>query len=1279
MDKEKIKNALQLFNTKDTYSAALKFWNTLGYISDRQPEQHSFSFDELKKNIDSNIKPEKLKSEEWVNLDYLFQITDEEIKHLISKIEQYDIFKREQNKFNNYEINSYLFSVLELKGNSYNRSILSDITRFINKHYLIPTILTIKYGDNISIVICDRRINKKDQNRDVIEKVTLIKDINIVNPHRAHLEILSDISLEGLISTGYIIYNFNTLHKAWKDVLDIEELNNKFYINIREWFYNARKTVTFPINGDNSESNRTENLIRLLTRMIFVWFIKEKGLVDNRLFDYNLLKKEYLNPECLENSQYYKAILQNLFFATLNNEMNKDNPEFNRQFMPDKKYFTSGYRNQFYYRYGRMFSNKDKALELFEDTPFLNGGLFECLDNNATNERKDYFTNPIENKDLIYVPDELFFNLDEKGKPKGLIDIFKHYKFTIEENTPIEEEIALDPELLGKVFESLLSEWDVQNEKTKKKNTGSYYTPREIVDYMVTEALITYLDSFCQENNIFIYDKIRILFEYTTIVPDFSSKEVNILIHGLSNVKILDPACGSGAFPMGMLHKIVFVLGKLDPENVLFKEEQKILAKRAIDEDIKKANEINDMEARKQAEDVLLRKMTRLEEVFSEKNPEYFDYARKLYIIENCIYGVDIQPIAIQIAKLRFFISLIIEQEKDSSKKNYGLIPLPNLETKLISANSLIPLMRKIKNEIFYREIEPLEIKLKETRKRYFFSKSNAEKRELRNQDNNLRKQMMDIIKSYLFSNIPYQWQIMINWNPFDSSKSAEFFDPFWMFDLSGIETDEISDSGDKEPSYNKCFDIVLGNPPYVRADNPSIKNQRDLIKNTKYYETLYEKWDLYIPFLERSFKLLKPKGLFSYIISDSYISSKYALLSQEYFLKNAAINRIDFLSEIRIFDAAVRNMIIQIQNIDNSNNIPLRLVHNDYFGNVTKLPEKKQTEYGVDIFKPYKTNVLGELQDTLTWGEICYVSIGMVLNAHEEFAKGEFVKDDLIQDYSDEIHNKKYIEAKWINRYKIIEIKYLEWDTERVPAVVRRPTFPELYQYPKLMAGGMTGAIYDDNGLLCNHSIIISVLWKELKNVYNKSINGSIKKDFKPSENLIIFREKLERNSELFELKYLLAILNSTYAKYFLKSVKRSKIGVYPDDIKKIPVPVVEKNIQEPFCTLVDYIIFINKFNKPLIENFGNNTISDEFDRALDYMVLELYFKSEMQIISLNFIEEIASIVKPINQLGNDNEKKDKIVQCYNTMTNSSNSIRNNISLANIKLENIIKEIRKN
>jgi len=231
----------------------------------------------------------------------------------------------------------------------------------------------------------------------------------------------------------------------------------------------------------------------------------------------------------------------------------------------------------------------------------------------------------------------------------------------------------------------------------------------------------------------------------------------------------------------------------------------------------------------------------------------------------------------------------------------------------------------------------------------------------------------------------------------------------------------------------------------------------------------------------------------------------------------------------------------------------------------------------------------------------------------------------------------------------------------------------------PKIMRGRMTDATYDNNNLCCNDSIIVSVLWKDLKNVFNKSITSSIKKDFKPLENLNDFREKLERNSELFELKYLLAILNSTYAKYFLKSVRRSQIGIYPDDIKKIPVSVVEKNIQEPFCILVDYIMFINKCNKTIIENLENKTIAAEFDRVLDYMVLELYFNSEMKKNNLSFIQESKSILKPINQLDDEDEKKDIIIQCYNTMTNSSSSIRNNISLANIKLEYIIKEIRRN
>lgn len=1263
-----ITNALSKFSKLDLKIASLNLLNVLGYTSNTVTNLSSpdaKGFDQFAKLSPyySSFNRENALFDHWQEVHLLFQLTDDDIRYT----NQISLFQPE---FRHDLYDSYLFFTIDLGSETKAKYKLAKITREINKLFPMPVMILYKTGDFISIAIINRRFNKKDQERHVLEKVTTIKDINIVEePHRAHKEILADMSLEGLLESGYEVNSFLSLHRAWRYVLNTEALNKRFFSNIREWFYNARDTVRFPINGDESERAKTENLIRLLTRMIFVWFIKEKDLVDKRLFDIEVLRREIFEPNCTEHSMYYKGILQNLFFATLNNEMNKDEPEFKRQFMPDKRYFTEGHRNQFYYRYSRMFRNENQALELFEATPFLNGGLFECLDNDNKDVRKDYFTNPIKNKDLIYVPDEIFFKVDKNGNPKGLIDIFKHYKFTVAENTPIEEEIALDPELLGKVFESLLSEWDSEHSETKKKFTGSYYTPRDIVDYMVSEALITYLDSECRDHNIIITEKIRELFEYSAITPSLSETETMLLVEKISNVKTLDPACGSGAFPMGMLHKIVYVLGKLDPYNVLFKQEQKRIAQNAINEDIERANEINDSDARKEAEEVLIRKMERLEEVFGEEDPEYFDYARKLYIIENCIYGADIQPIAIQIAKLRFFVSLIIEQEK-SDKKNYGLIPLPNLETKLIAANSLIPLMMKIKNDIFYKEIEPIENSLRELRKKYFFSKSNAEKREFRKKDETMRAKIREKIRPY---GISEEIDAIINWNPYESSSYAAFFDPFWMFSIDRKADEDLVDKEDKEPTYNKVFDIVIGNPPYVRADNPAIKEQRDMIKKTQYYQTIWEKWDLYIPFLERSFKLLKPKGLISYIISDAYIASKYAEKSQEYFVNNAKINRIDFLSDIKVFDAAVKNIILQVQNCVEADNVPLRLVHKESFGNAESIPGNSQEVLGIDLFKSYSTDVVGAIDNTIEWGQICYVSYGLRPSSDERYFQGEFKKDDLISDIQDDIHPLPYIEGKWISRYKVNEIRFLEWGTERSPQKLVRPTFPELYLPPKIMMGGMTGAIYDDSKLVCNHSITISVLWKDLRDVSNKSIISSIRKDFSPTECLAVFREKLENNSELFELKYLLAILNSSYAKYFLKTVRRSQIGVYPDDIKKIPIPITDKPIQTIISTVVDYISYIKRVNERLHGKFENSFLADEFDKILDFMVLELYFKDVFEEKKMGFISYARRYFTVLEK----GFESDIIRNAFDTVIDRDNEIRNNILLADIRLDDVLKTIR--
>jgi len=222
-------------------------------------------------------------------------------------------------------------------------------------------------------------------------------------------------------------------------------------------------------------------------------------------------------------------------------------------------------------------------------------------------------------------------------------------KFTVAENTPIEEEIALDPELLGKVFENLLASYNPETQTTARKQTGSFYTPREIVDYMVDESLMEFIKQNVKNESKEYESQLRELFTYSEKPNPFNEFETKALIEAINNCKILDPACGSGAFPMGILHKLVHILQKLDPENLFWKELQR---KKAI-KDTEKAYKIGDKDERE-------KRLIEINDIFENNSG---DYGRKLFLIENCIYGIDIQPIAVQISKLRFFISLIIDQK----------------------------------------------------------------------------------------------------------------------------------------------------------------------------------------------------------------------------------------------------------------------------------------------------------------------------------------------------------------------------------------------------------------------------------------------------------------------------------------------------------------------------------------------------------------------------------------------------------------------------------------
>ena len=283
------------------------------------------------------------------------------------------------------------------------------------------------------------------------------------------------------------------------DAFAVAQLNKEFYQKLFEWYEDAKTRVVFPNDLQVEEDDhKSTSLIRLLTRLLFVWFIKEKQLINADLFDDEKVRT-LIHWD--KDSSYYKAILQNLFFATLNQEIaDRGFRNLSRSSPYSNSYLVT---NRYRYRDHLRASDEQPIIDLFARIPFLNGGLFECLDREATAEEQAQAHPRKENKAIridgfsdradnaLHLPNELFFHKDE-NEP-GLIDLFQQYQFTAEESTPVDQEVALDPELLGQVFENLLAAYNPETGVTARKQTGSFYTPREIVNYMVDEALVALL------------------------------------------------------------------------------------------------------------------------------------------------------------------------------------------------------------------------------------------------------------------------------------------------------------------------------------------------------------------------------------------------------------------------------------------------------------------------------------------------------------------------------------------------------------------------------------------------------------------------------------------------------------------------------------------------------------------------------------------------------------------------------------------------------------------
>ena len=530
-----------------------------------------------------------------------------------------------------------------------------------------------------------------------------------------------------------------------KDVFSVEQLTKEFYSKLFDWYtwaMSAEANVSFPNDLEDDKDDRKYNneaIIRMITRLMFTWFIRQRKLVPDVLFDRDGLQEVLKNfePDSMEQDNYYRAILQNLFFATFNCQPEKRSFIHTFQGKCDQRHVTT------LYRYEKEFKNGDGSAfkAIMKSVPFLNCALFDCLDKiqrDVDGGHKLYFDGfSGEKGHAAHVPNGLFFDPE-----RGIINLFNLYEFTVNENNADDSDVALDPELLGKVFENLLGAFNPETQETARNATGSFYTPREIVDYMVEESLRNYLKTKVPEADDArlddLFDRNKAAEGADTL---FSAKEREAILSALYGCKILDPACGSGAFPMGVLHCMVRLLTRLDPQCISIREH--LLSRYRAD----KAS-IDPTETEDERRERLAELESRLKE-----GQHYPDYERKLYLIENCIYGVDIQPIATQISKLRFFISLLCDQLRssyDPDAENFGLLSLPNLEAKFVCANTLISLPN-LENELSYGEkVVELRVALQENRHKIFRARSTKTKDKYKRRDLEIRDAIRDTVRDSL-------------------------------------------------------------------------------------------------------------------------------------------------------------------------------------------------------------------------------------------------------------------------------------------------------------------------------------------------------------------------------------------------------------------------------------------------------------------------------------------------------------------------------------------------
>ena len=864
-----------------------------------------------------------------------------------------------------------------------------EIAKKILKQEVKDAALFVFYDDEGNFRFSFIKANYVDNKR---ELTSFKRYSYFVSPEKTNKTFISQIG-------GCDFSSLDTIINAFS----VEPLNKQFYQEIAKGFYSLIGGKV-KIGSKNNDFNTQLKLpstplefrkvyqefgVRLIGRTIFCWFLKNKKSNDGLA----LIPEEWLSSKTVASNDksgvnYYHTYLEKLFFLTLN-KSEEDRIGFD---LPDTH----------------------------TQIPYLNGGLFEA-------HVDDFFVNGMANYGLK-IPNQWFLDLFE---------VLEQYNFTIDENSINDAEVSIDPEMLGTIFENLLAEIDPDTEKSARKATGSFYTPREIVDYMVEQSLTQYLKT---KTGIEDEDSLLKLFIEDGDNP-FDDKETNSILEALSDVKILDPACGSGAFPMGALHKIIVALKMLDKGAVWWKERQ-----------LKGVN------------NALARKL--LKEKLDASNS---DYIRKLGVIQNSIYGVDIQPIATDISKLRSFLSLVIDENIDDSLPNRGIEPLPNLEFKFVTANTLISLPEEGGQQGIFDNQEHIE---ELTNLRVDYLQSSGKKKE------KIREKFLKVqvklfaTEANLFGNQESRAFKLSSWNPFKNEASS-WFDTKWMFGIDG-------------------FDIVIGNPPYIDSETMVNTGRADLREYlVDNYRFTRGNWDIYIPFFEKGFNSLNDFGVLCYITPDKWMSKKFGTEFREGMFYN--LNSIVQAGR-NIFETANVDALITVFTKDSKKINSYRINNKQNFVHINEFVNSTlEKDFSYDLLFSSNINWLLDLEKNnrkITDFIICESACA----TSDAYKLKEFV-DNLESSFDNDLYYKvintgtidKYV-TKWGNK----EMRYL--GDKYLNPVVRKDIFKlnfknsyyEKSKTPKIIIKGLTllDACLDKEGVIAPGKTTLVLCDKNIDNL---------------------------------------------------------------------------------------------------------------------------------------------------------------------------------------------------